>query len=119
MTNLKKKFFKNTEDLVQFILTTRLYTEKGIESVEDFLGIEFEFGDSGVFPSDRGSIPDERYYAHDGEVNEKSWRVTDGYNMPTQHPFIFVYIIEKERDRCGSMEIELGDYVYLSDFKKE
>lgn len=98
--NIEKKFFKNTDDFVQFILTTDLFKKRGIEAVEEFLGIEFEMGDTGVFPSDLGKILDERFYAAEGlDVNLTSWRVTDGWNLPTYHPFVFVYIIETASER--------------------
>ena len=115
---LDKKLFRSTDELVQFVLTTDLYTNGGIEDVEKFLGIEFEIGDTGVFPSDEGSMPDDEFFAlHDNiEPNINSWRPMDGNNLPAKHPFIMVYVIKDERDRLGTISLALNEYVYPDSF---
>ena len=104
MSNQSNNFYKlnNRNDFVKFVKTKRDDFDC-IEDWENFFGFQLQYDDE-----TESYIETVEEFAQNGYFD----------NEPTDFPCILYYVISKSFDSLGSIDIEVYDWIPLSDLKR-
>jgi len=116
---LKKTSFADADQYVAFMSSKYMDVFGCINSMEEFLGVEFAIHHEGktYYESDFDDLSNDELAVVEGlEVDLTTYKVKpDDQAWPASFPCVAVYWLERSRDRNGPFEVSALEFVYPHD----